>query len=345
MTITSGAFDEHGIPQGSRNRLDDLADVDTAEAEDGNTIAMRNGRWVPVGGNEVAVATTVPEDMDVELWVHPDEDPITEGGPVATDPAVGMVWDGTYYGVQRTPIGANGAGGPSVLFGAAGSQDAHLIASGTGAVILRPGPATGVANDLRVTSAGVQVEGPAPAAAGALGAVIKFKWGTVGDDRGIGLRDMTDYGHPAGVAMAAINYPEGTLAPISVLNPGAPQHAVSRAWLETVSAGVIAYSDGWSNYGGAFGTAQPVLSTNGLVTMEGIFRHAGKAVAPGTAYSAAVLPVGYRPVAHQVFTGSSGNPPQALRIDLDVTGVVTFIPTASATITFLSFGGSTWRAA
>lgn len=73
MTISTGSFDSFGIPQGSPNRLDDLADVDTTEAKEGNTIQNRGGRWVPVDGNEVAVQGVQPTDLGVELWVNPDE--------------------------------------------------------------------------------------------------------------------------------------------------------------------------------------------------------------------------------------------------------------------------------
>jgi hypothetical protein len=73
VTISTGNFDEYGIPQGSRNLLDDLADVDTTEAKEGNTIQLRGGRWVNVAGDEVSIQPSQPSDPGVELWVNPDE--------------------------------------------------------------------------------------------------------------------------------------------------------------------------------------------------------------------------------------------------------------------------------
>jgi hypothetical protein len=72
MTISTGEFDAYGIPQGSPNRMDDLADVDTTEAKEGNTIQVRGGRWVAVDGNEVAIQAGQPPDLGVELWVDPN---------------------------------------------------------------------------------------------------------------------------------------------------------------------------------------------------------------------------------------------------------------------------------
>ena len=79
MTITTGSFDSFGIPQGSPNRLDDIADVDTAEVKEGNTLQHRGGRWVPVDGNEVAISNTLPEDRGVELWINPEEGELSAG--------------------------------------------------------------------------------------------------------------------------------------------------------------------------------------------------------------------------------------------------------------------------
>lgn len=83
MTLGPGSFDSFGIPQSRPGTLDDLDDVDTAEAKDGETIVRRNGRWVPGvasggtsggggGENEVEISDVEPEDLGIELWVDPD---------------------------------------------------------------------------------------------------------------------------------------------------------------------------------------------------------------------------------------------------------------------------------
>jgi len=192
----------------------------------------------------------------------------------------------------------------------------------------------------------VQMEGTPVTLAGEVGTVLKFRDGVDGDDRGIGIRDMRDYGHPAGAGLAAINYPEQTLAPLSVASPNYPYQAVTRAYLETFTAGVIAFSDGWSNYGGTYGNVQPVLSTNGMVTMEGLFRHAaGRAVTEGTTYSLGALPAGYRPATTQIVPGYGANPHQAIRINVEAAGTMSYIPTETGTLGYLSFSGNSWRAA
>jgi len=403
MTITAGAFDADGVPQGKRNRLDDLDDVDTSEAEEGNTIQLRDGRWAPASGNEVVISNIVPLDSGVELWLNPDEEaePGTGGGgggsgSVIVDPLapatapVDLIWvdidDTTGGGADSTYVSASGGTmtGRLVIDNVPTGTDTYntalavIRATYPEIKLLKQSSPAGTAADWRVYISGIntdgapalsvyprnaagahtggifrvygdrviQMEGTAPTAAGEIGAVLKLKWGTAGDDRGIGVRDNRDYGHPAGIAMSVINYPEGTLAPLSTANPNSPQHTVTKLFLETFTAGAIAFSDGWSNYGGIYGTVQPVLSTTGLVTMEGLFRHAaGRSVIEGNSYPLGVIPAGYRPVSAQILAGYGANPHQAIRVNVDATGTMTYIPTMTGTLGYLSFSGHSWRSA
>ena len=115
MTISTGAFDSFGIPQGSRNLLDDLADVDTTEAKEGNTIQNRDGRWVAVDGNEVAISPTYPPDLGVEIWINPTEGDLSAGASVEyvwiydaptamADPGSNKVRTDTASGVTPTNV-------------------------------------------------------------------------------------------------------------------------------------------------------------------------------------------------------------------------------------------------
>lgn len=94
MTISVGAFDAYGIPQGQRNTLDDLSDVDTAEVKEGDTLVFRHGRWVPgeSSKNEVSIQNEQPTDGS-ELWLDLDEE-------AAPPPETGVTDHGALTGLE-----------------------------------------------------------------------------------------------------------------------------------------------------------------------------------------------------------------------------------------------------
>ena len=131
-----------------------------------------------------------------------------------------------------------------------------------------------------------------------VGAVMKLRDGTTGDDRGIGLRDNTDQGHSAGVGLTAIQYPAGTPAPITAMDPNSAQHVVTKNYLENRTSSSMANSGTW------------VMSTNYLYKQGGwVFLTIGtsKSTAQtGAGEVIATLPVGYRPPFQVSFSAWGG---------------------------------------
>ena len=103
------------------------------------------------------------------------------------------------------------------------------------------------------------------------------------------------------------------------------------------------FQDSWFEYGGGFGPSRMVKTADGLVTVEGIFKHAGKAMTANVAYNVATVPVGFRPAAQTLTSGNTQY--QACRVDVYPNGNVTFNPMTAVTATYMSFAGQSWMAA
>jgi hypothetical protein len=161
--------------------------------------------------------------------------------------------------------------------------------------------------------------------------------------RGIALRDNTDLGHPSITSGITIVNDAGAVMPLTVASPNYPYQAVTKIHLETMTGTALTYADSWYSYGGGYGVTQVVKSTTGLVTIEGIFGHAGKAVTAAVAYQLGTLPVGYRPAVSTIVPGTASIPNQVVRVDLSPSGAMTFIPQTTGTLSYLSFAGACWR--
>lgn len=112
MTMTSGAFDGTGIPQGPRLALDDLADVDTAEAKDGDTIVLRYGRWVPGQATATGGGGGLDEAAADLRYVNVAGDVMQGSLSVAAEPVLAMEVANKQYVDTKTanitPIGPAG---------------------------------------------------------------------------------------------------------------------------------------------------------------------------------------------------------------------------------------------
>jgi len=118
--------------------------------------------------------------------------------------------------------------------------------------------------------------------------------------------------------------------------------------LGVTEIGECTYLDGWSSYGATFGPLQMELSMDGLVTVVGIFKHAGKVVTAGTtANQVGTIPDGFRPASSFLCAGmvGAGGINAAVRWDITAGGVMSFQSTASLTATYCSLAGNSWKAA
>lgn len=170
----------------------------------------------------------------------------------------------------------------------------------------------------------------------ALNKGVRFKNGV--NERVVGLR--TTSGGTIGIGA---HDGAGVVQPFAVGNANVAEHAVNRSYLEATTTAAFGYQDAWYEYGGAFGSTQLRKAADGMVTVEGIFRHAGKAMTAGATYQLATVPVGFRPAFQVLAAGNATY--QAVRIDVMTTGVVTIAPAVAVTATYASFAGCSWKAA